>query len=346
VAAKAWPYAVTRGETSGYQAIVVPAFLAEDGLTYVLEYASRQETDEPGAVTVRDLIGAGHGPLSLAYRVTEARAADYGLGDGLLEDAAGRAIRVFEGLVLRIPAERIRSIGLTAADLDVVTSVTVPAFRKLWMAGTSVDAEPSTEISVGGGASGSRPLNVQIAEPYVAPDDPVPPRTRRDQPRPRRDPPRTRRDQRRPRRDVDPVARSADHDPAGTRPPRTRLITAVVIVGVLAALLGWYVTRPAPSPPTLSTTVSQLCADLSGGKDSDAYQQFSAAYRHGNSLAAFETSLLGTNTRASCTPGKIDTSDDQATLSLRLADGSTKSAHLDFQEQSDRWQVTKMTVSR
>jgi hypothetical protein len=339
VAAKAWPYAVTRGETSGYQAIVVPAFLAEDGLTYVLEYASRQETDEPGAVTVRDVIGAGHRPLSLAYRVTEAHAADYGLGDGLLEDAAGRTIRVFEGLVLQIPAERIRSVGLTAADLDVVTSVTVPAFRKLWMAGTSVDAEPSTEISVGGSASGSRPLDLQIVEPYVAPNGPVPPRTRRD-------PPRTRRDQPRPRRDVDPVSRSADHDPAGTRPPRTRLITAVVVVGVLAALLGWYLTRPAPSPPTLSTTVSQLCADLSGGKDSDAYQQFSAAYRHANSLAAFETSLLGTNTSASCTPGKIDTSDDQATLSLRLADGSTRSAHLDFQEQSDRWQVTRMTVSR
>jgi hypothetical protein len=329
MAAKAWPYAVARGETSGYQAIVVPAFLAEDGLTYVLEYASRQETDEPGAVTVRDLIGAGHGPLSLAYRVTEARAADYGLGDGLLEDTAGRTIRVFEGLVLRIPAERIVSIGLTAADLDVVSSVTVPAFRKLWMAGTSIDAEPSTEISVGGSASGSRPLNVQVAEPYVVPGTPQPGGR------------------------VFSVSRSADRDrahpshpghPGRPRRSRTRLITAVAIV--LAALLGWYLTRsPSPSP-SLSTTVRQLCADLSSGKDSDAYQQFSAAYRHANSLAAFDTSLLGTDTRASCTPEKIDTSDDQATLSLRLTGGSTRSAHLDFEQQSDQWQVAKMTVRR
>jgi hypothetical protein len=320
MAAQAWPYAVTRGKTSGYQAIVVPAFLAEDGLTYVLEYASRQETDEPGAVTVRDLFGAGRGPLSLVYRVTEARAADYGLGDGLLEDVAGRTIRVFEGLVLRIPAERIVSVGLTAADLDVVSSVTVPAFRKLWMAGTSVDAEPSTEISVGGGASGSRPLNVQVAEPYVVPGTSQP------------------------GRHVPWIPPQAGRDRAGPPRSRTRLITAVAIVAALAALLVWHLTTR-PSPPALSTTVSQLCADLSGGKDSDAYQQFSAGYRQANSLAAFETSLLGTNTSARCTPEKIDTSDDQATLSLRLADGSTRSAHLDFQEQSDRWQATKMTVS-
>ena len=53
-AARAWPYAVTRGATSGYQAIVAPAFLAEAGQAYVLEYASRQETREPGIVTVRE----------------------------------------------------------------------------------------------------------------------------------------------------------------------------------------------------------------------------------------------------------------------------------------------------
>jgi hypothetical protein len=341
VAAKAWPYAVTRGETSGYQAIVVPDFLADAGLAYVLEYASRQETDEPGTVTVRDLIGAGPAPLSLAYRVTEARGRDYGLGDGVLEDGAGRTIRVFEGLVLRIPAERIRSIGLTAADLDVASSVTVPAFRKLWMAGTRVDAEPSTVISVGGGAPGARPLNVQLAEPYAAPGGTG---TSRAGSTGRSRAGSTGRS--RAGREAVPVFRWAGRAPAESRPPRIRLITAVAIVGVLATLLGLYLTR-SPSPSTtLAKTVDRLCADLSGGKDSDAYQQFSDAYRHANSLAAFDASLLGTDTRASCTPEKIDTSDNQATLSLRLPGGSVRSVHLDWEEQSDQWQVAKMTVSR
>jgi hypothetical protein len=326
VAAKAWPYAVTRGETSGYQAIVVPDFLADAGLAYVLEYASRQDTDEPGTVTVRDLIGAGPAPLSLAYRVTEARARDYGLGDGPLEDGAGRTIRVFEGLVLRVPAERIPSIGLTAADLDVAGSVAVPAFRKLWMAGTRVDAESSTAISVGGvpRTPGARPLNVQIAEPYATPGGTGTWRAGRQ---------------------AVPVFGWADRAPAESRPPRTRLITAIAIVGVLAALLGLYLTKSKPSP-SLAKTVDQLCADLSAGKDSDAYQQFSDAYRYANSLAAFDASLLGTSTSASCTPSKIDTSDNQATLSLRLPGGSVRSVHLDWQEQSGQWQVTKMTVSR
>ena len=91
-AARAWPYAVTRGATSGYQAIVAPAFLAEAGQAYVLEYASRQETREPGIVTVREVVGATAEPLSLAYRVLEARADRYGLdGADPLQDRAGRA---------------------------------------------------------------------------------------------------------------------------------------------------------------------------------------------------------------------------------------------------------------
>lgn len=332
MATKAWPYAVTRGETSGYQAIVVPSFLEEAGHAYVLEYASRQE-DEPGTVTVRDVIGISPEPLCLAYRVTEARADLYGLGGAeLLEDGTGRTIRVFEGLVLRVPAERVPSIGLTAADLDVVTGITVPAFRKLWKAGTSIDAEPSTPISVGGAsvggaASGPRFLNLQIAEPYVVPGA----RTRV---------PRTPHGA----QETLPVFRSPGRTTAGSRSPRSRVLTAIGVICVLAVLLGWYLTRP--SPPSSSATVSQLCADLSSGKTSDAYQEFSDSYRDSHSLAAFKSSLLGSATSASCTSKTIEESDNQATLSLRLANGSVRRVHLDLEEQTNQWQVATMTVSR
>jgi hypothetical protein len=328
-ATRAWPYAVTRGATSGYQAIVVPGFLDDAGQAYVLEYASKQETDEPGIVTVRDVVGATAGPLSVAYRVTEARAGRYGLdGDDLLEDGAGRAIRVFEGLVLRIPAERVLSIGLTVADLDAVTAVTAPVFRKLWTAGTPIDAELSTPFQVGGapvgGAPASLSLPVQIAEPYTVPGRTTRPRP----PRPDRDMPR------------------AHRAPAASRPTRTRLITAVTVACVLAILAGWYLTRSTSSPATPSAVVSQLCSDLSTGHDSDAYQQFSAAYRRSTSLAAFDSSLLGANTSARCTAQTINTASDQASLALRLADGSAESVQLVLQEQSNQWHVTKMTVTR
>jgi len=106
----------------------------------VLEYASRQETRETRIVTVREVVGAAAEPLSLAYRVLEARADRYGLdGADPLQDRAGRAIRVFEGLVVQLPAAGVPSIGLTGEDLDAVTAATAPAFRRLWAAGDRID---------------------------------------------------------------------------------------------------------------------------------------------------------------------------------------------------------------
>jgi hypothetical protein len=266
VAATAWPYAVTRGENSGYQAIVVPGFLDDVGQTYVLEYACRQETDEPDTVTVRDVLSAAVGPLSLAYRVTEARADRYGLGDDtLLEDGAGRAMRIVEGLVLRLPADKVPSLGLTAADLDAVTEATVTAFRKLWMT-----AEPSTAISVGGTGPGLRPLHMQIAEPYVVPGgDREPGRT-------------VVRGALRSDRETLPVPQSSDGRTAECRRlPRIRLVT--VVVGLLVARLAWYLTRssgPAPTPAAVRSAVEKTCSDLKSGDASRVYQEFSSGYQH------------------------------------------------------------------
>ena len=312
MATQAWPYAVTRGEKTGYQAIAAPGFLADTGQAYVLEYASR-EPGEPGAVTVREILGATPQPLSLAYRVMEARADRYGVGgDDLLEDRAGRTIRVFEGLVLQLPAETVASLGLTMQDLEAVTEVTAPAFRKLWAAGTRIDAEPSAAIRVGGDAPGARPVNLQIAEPYVMPGS----------------------------------------DPPGeAHPKRTRLITAVAIICGLVLLGGLLARRPSPPAPphppspstTLRTTVQQLCNDLKSGDAEAAYQQFSNSYQHSTTLDAFHSRLLGPGPSGICT--SMTTTADQATLSLRLADGTTNAVHLDLQPEPGRWRITTMKVS-
>ena len=103
--ARAWPYAVSRGATSGYQAIVVPGFLADAEQAYILEYASRQETSEPGVVTVRDVVGAIEEPLSLVYRVLEVRA-----------DAAMLAAQPFT--VQQVRAGQFRAHTGTAEPLD------------------------------------------------------------------------------------------------------------------------------------------------------------------------------------------------------------------------------------
>jgi hypothetical protein len=340
--ARAWPYAVSRGATSGYQAIVVPGFLADAEQAYILEYASRQETSEPGVVTVRDVVGAIEEPLSLVYRVLEVRADRYGLGGtDPLEDRAGRAIRAFEGLVMRLPAERVPSIGLTAADLEAVTAATAPAFRTLWEAGSRVEPEASAALSVGG-TTGESPLSLRISEPYVVPGTsakrrPAQPRHRpaaeRAPARPERTRPAAERSPARPGR----TRPAAERSPA--RPGRTRLTVPVAAVCVLAAVLAWFLLRPSKANPP--GTVQKLCSDLSMGNVGEAYQLFSPAYQNVTTQRAF-VGMLGSSAKARCT---FSITGDHATVSLLRADGTVRKLTLGLQEQAGQWQFTSMTVS-
>ena len=328
--ARAWPYAVSRGATSGYQAIVVPGFLADAEQAYILEYASRQETSEPGVVTVRDVLGAIEEPLSLAYRVLEVRADRYGLGGtDPLEDREGRAIRVFEGLVLPLPAERVPSIGLTAADLEAVTAATAPAFRKLWEAGSRIEPEASAALSVG--TAGAGPLSLRISAPYVVPGTsakrrPAPPRPR----------PTTERAPARPER----TRPTTERGPA--RPRRTGLTIGVAAACVLAVLLAWFLFFK-PSQTSPEATVKNFCSDLSRGDVSGAYQLFSAGYQHGTSLQAFKNSLLGSNASGTCTATM--TAANQAAESVRRPDGTTQKATLSLGQPAGQWQITSMRLS-
>jgi hypothetical protein len=348
--ARAWPYAVSRGATSGYQAIVVPGFLADAEQAYVLEYASRQETPEPGVVTVRDVLGAIEEPLSLVYRVLEVRADRYGLGGtDPLEDRAGRAIRTFEGLVMRLPAERVPSIGLTAADLEAVTAATAPAFRKLWEAGSRVEPEASAALSVGG-TTGESPLSLRISEPYVVPGTSAKRRPAQPTRRPAVERAPARPGRTRPATEHAPAPFPGRTRPAAergpARPGRTRLTIAVAAVCVLAAVLAWFLLlRPSPAPPqpTAKATVQDLCSDLSSGNVSGAYQLFSDAYRNVTSQQTVDAILLGSSAKASCT---FSITGDHAVVSVVRADGTVRKLTLGLQKQAGQWQITSMTVSR
>ena len=356
--AKAWPYAITRGQLPGYQAVLVPGFLADAGLTYVLEYASRQETDEPGTATVREVLGAP-GTLSLAYHVREARGDRYGLGEEeVLEDANGRPIRVFEGLVLRLTPPEVVSLGLTARDLDAVARLAAPLLRSLWEAETSLEAEPSGPRLVGNADPAAWPLRMQIAEPYVIPGsdvEHVPPIPYIDR---RRHDPIPAGDSyaaagRRPQPDAGAPPHPWDHEPGPPPPPRPKrriaIAAAVVVLVLIVFLISRLVSPSAPSPTgnylAANTTVNQFCADLSGGKISHAYQELSAAYRASHKQSAFKASLLGADSEANCTSVKVTPAGDQATLGLQRAGDGHETAYLTFQEEAGKWQPTKMSVS-
>jgi hypothetical protein len=152
---------------AGYQAIVVPDFLAEASETYLIEYVSQAEANaEPGELVVRAVRGSVTRPVTIAYRVAQATADRYGLdGDAPLRDRAGRDIRVFEGLVLQLPAKRVAALGITAADMDAVTARIAPAFRRLWAAADTIEADRSAEVSLGSGLPGSPVLSSYLADP-------------------------------------------------------------------------------------------------------------------------------------------------------------------------------------
>ena len=240
MATHAWPYAVSRDERSGYQAVVVPEFLADAGQAYVLEYASKGQAGQPDTVTVREIRGAVTEPLSLAYRVAERR--DEPDARGGPRDRASRTRRVFEGLVLQVHAENVASLGLTVADLDAVSSIIAPAFGKPRAAGAPIEAEPSAAICVGDLARDARLLNLRMAKPWVVPGSgsgggggslgarPGDQEGQRGQ-------------------GGQGVAAlpwrpdSRRSGPAHARPGRSGLIVAAAVVCALTALLVWYLTR-------------------------------------------------------------------------------------------------------
>lgn len=224
------------------------------------------------------------------------------------------------------------SAGLTAADLEAVTAVTAPAFRKLWEAGSRVEPEASAAVSVGG-STGESPLSLRIFEPYMVPGTSA---TRRPA-QPRRRPP-AERAPARPERTRPPAER------APARPGRTGLTIAVAVACVLAVLAAWFLFFRSSEPiRTEKATVRELCSDLSSGNVSGAYQLFSDTYQNATSQQAVQASLLGTSATARCTVGPI--TGDHAVVSLLRPDGTVRTLTLSLRPQAGQWQITSMTVS-
>jgi hypothetical protein len=165
-------------------------------------------------------------------------------------------------------------------------------------------------MSVGDTAQGARLPDVRIAEPYVVPGNVI------------------------------------SHGPSLSA--RRSLVVAAVIVCALTGLAAWYFTRSSPGPvqpgPVISqASVRQWCDDLRSGKTNDMYQQLSSSYQRSTTLGSFESRLLGSGTTATCTSTTAKA--NQATISLRQADGEVRTVDLDVQDEKGQWQIAAMKVS-
>src|SRR5262249_53148990 len=155
---------------------------------------------------------------------------------------SGRPIRVFEGLVLPLPAPEVVSLGLTTRDLDAVAGLAAPLLRKLWKAETSLEAEPSAPRLVGAADPAAWPLKMQIAEPYVIPcsDAERVPAIPHIAPRPHD---RIRADDsyavagRRPQPDVGAPPRPWDRERYPPPPPRSKSRIAIAVGAAVVALV-------------------------------------------------------------------------------------------------------------
>jgi hypothetical protein len=137
------------------------------------------------------------------------------------------------------------------------------------------------------------------------------------------------------------VARHAE--PVQARRAAGGLVVAAVIVGALYALLVWSLTRLLPTSPSAAAIVQQWCGDLRSGNVNEAYSRFSVPYQHSTSLAVFESRLLGSGHSASCASTAPQA--DRASLSLRQANGQTRTVDLNLRDQAGQWRITAMRVS-
>jgi hypothetical protein len=143
---EAWPFLVGRNRTLGYQTIVSPQFLSEEGLSMLLAEAAGGDESGPENAIYREILRSKGEDFSLIFRVVRAKARDYELGgDEALKDRGGRSIRLIEGFVVR---GRKRTLQVTYSDLQTVHNLVKEAYRKFWDANDTFKEIASRPVSL------------------------------------------------------------------------------------------------------------------------------------------------------------------------------------------------------
>jgi hypothetical protein len=176
---EAWPFLIGRSRTEDHRLVVVPRFMTDEQFLRGLLDISAGEPDE---VVVREIQPGGQDPVTVVYRVREARAADYQLpGAGLLNDEFGRPILLTEGFVVRGRAGTLHGWGALTA-LDRAHELVVPAYQAFWRQDSEFSRRAEGAFRLSPSTTGAQPdrwadkvaAAVTASEPTDA-DEPVKP---------------------------------------------------------------------------------------------------------------------------------------------------------------------------
>jgi hypothetical protein len=140
----AWPYLVSNGRNIGYQPVIAPRFLLENGLAGLLTELSTSRGKVSGEnEAFYSIVAAAPNDIrnvTVVFRSVLADKSFVGEGDGLLTDRSGRRVIFFEGIVL---AGNLPNPVLSASVFTRVRSATLSVFPHFWHTRKSFVTIPS-----------------------------------------------------------------------------------------------------------------------------------------------------------------------------------------------------------
>jgi hypothetical protein len=303
----AWPFLIGRTRTEDHRFVVIPEFMTDPPLASALRASVSGDPMGPDSAAVREIQAAQGGIVTVVYRVSIARAEDYGIPDGpsqgMLTDSHGRPILITEGLVLRRAAADVIESGIPQAALDEVHALVAPAYREFWSADQRFARQVGHAFAMMSNGSpdlrlqlqpdtwalapvrdypGSQPSEPQGLEPVpIAPGITSGPRPADEKPPPTYDTPRYRR---RPRAAVLSVTSIV---------PVLAVLVVIVFVALIAVkLLSSQSTSTSTSQRGAAQTMSDFCSDLKAGHPAAAYSLTTTGYQKRTSQQVFTSELL------------------------------------------------------
>jgi len=344
---QAWPFLIGRTRTQDHRIVVIPDFMAADG---VLVSALRSSADSgapgsPESVQIREIQTSPKDRVAVIYQVNMAHADYWGLpGERVLTDEQGRPIVLTEGLVICRPATAVRQDGITQEDLDLAHSLAVPAYLEFWAQGRDYarQASKSFRLAMTGKLVAVNPLSSPIprvvahSEASQPPEAVAPPATERPEglttgaiayvPA-----------------GADTPAPAASAAPTATGGHRSRRGTvtavaigvAVVVIAIAILLATRLLQGPGPAGPTSdpARTMAALCNALHSGDPARGYATTTSAYQHETTEQKFAATLLplGKTTATQCSY-HLQTNPGPTTASATMTVAEGLRAH--------SWQVT------
>jgi hypothetical protein len=135
-----WAFLIARGRQQGYQALLVPDFLAESNEYGVLDQATGGES----AVGITPVHGLAAGDVVLVYRSERLGAGDLGWLSGPVTDQFGRPLELLYGFVLR--GGGISEVD--DADLATARDEAIATYRRFLAAESAFEREVSKPFVV------------------------------------------------------------------------------------------------------------------------------------------------------------------------------------------------------